>query len=275
MEIVRLWTNRRPVIILGNQKSGTTAIAALLGELTGRQPTLDIPKEVSNPTLHLVHCSAVSFDRIVRQNRREFARRIIKEPNLTFCLDHLVRCFPSARFVFIVRDPRDNVRSILDRLKLPGDLPDITPEQWRTIPLAWQYVIDNRWQHIERGTYIEDLARRWNAAVHVYLRHRQSLRLVRYEDFCADKVGVISRLAEQTGLAARRDIAEIVDRQYQPRGNREARWDEFFGPANLARINEICGPLMQIVKYQVSTMPPGHGPPSPVAATSPVRGDLS
>lgn len=274
--VARLWTNRKPVIILGNQKSGTTAIAALLGELTGLEPTLDIQKEVHRPSLHLVHGGNVSFKQIVRQNRRDFARRIIKEPNLTFCFDELVRYFPSARYVFIVRDPRDNIRSVLDRLKLPGDLPDITPEQWRTIPHAWKYVIDNGWQHISKGTYIENLSRRWDAAVHIYQQHADLMRLVRYEDFCADKVGVICSLAEQLRLVARHGIAEMVDRQYQPRGNRQARWDAFFGPANLARINEICGPMLETMGYRADAVSPRD---EPVGfgrdTTKPARGGIS
>ena len=46
VQSVNAGVNPTPVIILGNQKSGTTAIAALLAETTGKTVALDLQKRV-------------------------------------------------------------------------------------------------------------------------------------------------------------------------------------------------------------------------------------
>ncbi|RME38856.1 MAG: hypothetical protein D6788_06610, partial [Planctomycetota bacterium] len=109
-----------PVIVLGNQKSGTTVIAALLAESAGCAVTLDIFFRFRRPVLARLLTGRDSLDRFIRRHPYWFSHPIIKEPSLTFFHDDLRRLFPSARFVFIVRDPRDNIRSILNRLRLPG-----------------------------------------------------------------------------------------------------------------------------------------------------------
>ncbi len=42
--------NKRPVFVFGNQKSGTTAIAALLAAATGRRATLDFMQRQRAPS---------------------------------------------------------------------------------------------------------------------------------------------------------------------------------------------------------------------------------
>jgi hypothetical protein len=108
--------NPRPIFVLGNQKSGTTAIAALFARLSGQTVTLDLFREVWWPTYQGIPSGDVSFDAFVARNRWGFSRDIVKEPNLTLFPDALAERFPEARTIFVVRDPRDNIRSLLNRL---------------------------------------------------------------------------------------------------------------------------------------------------------------
>lgn len=98
--------------------------------------------------------------------------------------------------------------------------------------------------------YIDTLARRWNKATQIYLDNADRMALIRYEDFCADKQGRIRALAETLGLDPRHDISEDVDVQYQPRGNRDVDWEEFFGQRNLRLIERVCAEHMQAVGYR-------------------------
>ena len=75
--------NRRPLIVLGKEKSGTTAIAALLGEATGLTVTLDIPALFIDGLRPILRGEAELAELIARQ-RLAFSRDIIKEPNLTY-----------------------------------------------------------------------------------------------------------------------------------------------------------------------------------------------
>ena len=241
--------NRSPILILGNQKSGTTAIAALLAELTGLSATLDLWRESREPLLDRVWSGEVPFTQFVRANKLDFSRKIIKEASLTPFYDRLVRHFPSARFVFIVRDPRDNIRSILNRLSIPGSLKQVTREDMGSITRAWSLVLDGRWLGIDGDNYIEMLAGRWDFFVEILIRNRDRFYLVRYEDFVEDKKSVMGAVADALGLRGRYDISEKVDFQFQPAGDRKVKWIDFFGEDNLSRINRICAEKMEALGY--------------------------
>ncbi|NEP45581.1 MAG: hypothetical protein F6K35_42755, partial [Okeania sp. SIO2H7] len=114
--------NPQPILVLGNQKSGTSAIAALLAEMTDLSVTIDLRKEIPNPTYDKIIKGELTFSEFVQLNKLDFSRDIVKEPNLTLLDRELAEYFPNSDFVFVIRDPRDNIRSILNRLQLPGNL---------------------------------------------------------------------------------------------------------------------------------------------------------
>jgi len=256
-EFRRLWVstlsqlssvNNTPVIVLGKEKSGTTAIAALLAEHTALSVTLDLPG-VWGSIETRIHAGDIAFTDFVRRNKYGFSRDIIKEPGLTFLYPQVKEFFKLAKYLIIVRDPRDNTRSILNRLRMRGDMEDIDLNTFSTIPPGWQVVIDSRWLGLQGDTYIEMLAARWNLAADVYLEHRYEMIMIRYEDFMSDKVASIEKLAQQLELPQVNDISDKVDIQYQPRGDHDVSWEEFFGKENLMRIERICKSRMKKLGY--------------------------
>lgn len=240
--------NDTPLIVLGNQKSGTTAIAALLAEYTGFSITLDLPN-IWGTTVIKIYAGDVAFADFVGCNTYYFSKDIIKEPELTFLYSQVKEFFYQAKYLMIVRDPRDNIRSILNRLKIRGDMEDIGSNIFSTLPPGWQIVINGQWLGLHGETYIEMLAERWNYAADVYLQHSQDVVLIRYEDFVSDKVRAIERLAHQLGMAQANDISDKVNIQYQPKGDHSVSWEEFFGEKNLLRIEHICGSRMPKFGY--------------------------
>ena len=248
---------RDPVIVLGNQKSGTSAIAGLLGLAADVPARIDIPRANKRGQWRPLAEGRLDFDGLVRGNREAFAHRIVKEPNLTLFADDVLRRFPAARLVFVVRDPRDNVRSILNRLGLPGDREELPAGTVAGLPDSWPLVVDGRWIGIDGDTYVDRLAGRWNRMVDTWRRHRERMILVRYEDFMVDRVAAIERLAESVGLPVRRDVSTDVDRRFQPPGDRGVRWLDFFGAANLERIEGRCREGMEELGYAASDRGPG------------------
>ncbi|MEE9268781.1 MAG: sulfotransferase [Candidatus Krumholzibacteria bacterium] len=238
-----------PLLMLGNQKSGTTAIAALLSEMTAIPATLDLQKEMKDPAIDRVKSGAMSFDDFVRRNKLDFSRPIIKEPSLTLFYDELAAYFPRSRFVMVIRDPRDNIRSILNRIDMPGNLEAMDPARLAGLTRAWQLILDNRWLGLEGEHYIDMLAHRWNYTTDLYLRHRQRSLLVRYETFLQDKAGEIARLAGALAMPVLHDISHRVDVQFQPAGDRNVRWVDFYGQDHLTRIESICGDRMAEFGY--------------------------
>jgi len=243
--------NSQPIIVLGNQKSGTTVIAALLAQLTGSSLTLDLRRENNRPVYPYLKSGCEDFEEFINRNRIEFSKDIIKEPNLTILYKELADSFPQARFIYVLREPRDNIRSILNRLELPGDLSSLTDEQWKSMPLRWRYAVDCRYLGFEADNYIEMLAHRWRCLVDVYLQNSENFILCTYEDFLKDKVGEIKHLAEKLGISETDDISAKVDVQYEPKGDREISWIEFFGETNLFRIEYICQERMAFLGYNI------------------------
>ncbi|MCH2161204.1 MAG: sulfotransferase [Phycisphaerales bacterium] len=238
-----------PAFVLGTQKSGTSAIAALLGLRCGLETTLDLRRELRRPSVHEVRSGRRPFDAFVNHNAVDFSRPLIKEPNLTFVLDDLLKRWPTSRLVFVVRDPVQTIRSVLDRLDLPGDAPQLTGEQLATVPKAWRIVLNNEWIGVHDAHYIEQLAGRWRVAAELARKMKDRVITVRYEDFLADKSGVIDRLAEGLGLSASQDIQARLDEPFQPRGRRREQPDSIFG-VNLKRIHARTAEMAASFGYQ-------------------------
>lgn len=242
--------SERPIIVLGNQKSGTTAIAALLAQYGDLSSTLDL-RYITPDALRAVQDGSLPFRAFVNHYGLDFSRDLIKEPNLTTFYEELAEVFPQAQFVMIVRDPRDNIRSILDRLSLPGDLDQIDAHSLDAFNPAWHLVLDGSWLGLEGRNYIEMLANRWNTLADVYLHHRDVFHLVHFETFVAHKEATIAQLATRCGIQQRHAITEALDVQYQPRGNRKIPWRDFFGTTNLRRIEALCGSRMAQLGYTI------------------------
>ena len=240
----------RPVFVLGNQKSGTTAIASLLADHTESTASLDIQDfellEHTYPALIQGDITTKAFETL---HAPFFSKKVIKECLLTTAFDDLKALHPNAEFVFIVRDPRDNIRSILDRFRIPGDRDNVNWSQI-SLPPLWAYVFGLKWRPLKGKNYIDMLASRWNEIVNIYLKYQDKFRLVKYENFNNDKATLISDLARTLGLEPKADITDKIDIQFQPAGaNRELDWIDFYGSKNLNIINRRCSEYVEALDY--------------------------
>lgn len=244
--------NRSPILILANHKTGTTAIAVLLSRISGVSLANGIRKQMVNPVYEKLRDRRYSFDRFIEENRSDFSKTIIKENLLTFFYNELYNYFDNPTFIYIARDPRDNIRSILNRLNIPGNLDSRLPEYFlNTISPTQKLVIQNEWLGIYSKHYIETLAERWNSSADVFLQNKDNIHLLRYEDFLIDKIAAIKKLAIEANLPIIHDISSLVDIQYQPQGNRNISWPDFFGPENLSIIECICSARMKLLDYNL------------------------
>ncbi len=242
--------NENPIIVLGNQKSGTSAIAHLLADYGELSRTIDIPP-LWVPVVFKIMNGEIDFQDMVKRHRLYFSTELIKEPNMTFFTNRVLTAFPQARYVFIVRDPRDNIRSLLNRMKIPGNLAEINERAFTTAPLnRFRMTLDaSAWGGDKTENYIGALAHKWNKAVDNYLPYRDRMILVKYEDFLADKYGLIAKIAQQLHISEKANIRDKLDVQYQPAGDRNVSREAFFGVGNLTRIERICSSRMKVFGY--------------------------
>jgi len=152
--------------------------------------------------------------------------------------------------VLILRDPRDNIRSLLDRLNLPGNLP-ANPLGLDKLPTGWKEIFYPALHSSAEVHYIDVLAERWNVAARLpgELEGRLCCT-VRYEDFLRDKVLFIKDLAQALGYQGRGNIQDDIHKQYQPAGkHRSVKWANFYGVENLKKIEKRCGKFLAQYKY--------------------------
>lgn len=243
--------NPNPIFVFGNQKSGTSAVAALLGEATGLSYTIDILCLYSGLEEKLLRGEA-KFDQVLERGRYYFSKDIVKDPGFTLFYNQIANLFPNTQRVFVLRDPYQNIRSILNRVRLPGDLENLSAEQWQNLKQqfpGWYPVLDGSLAGHHGETYIETLALRCQKIAQIYLQHQADLVPIYYEAFNQNKVEAIRELALKLGLEPNRSIEQVKDVQFQPKGNQEVSLEAFFGAANLHRIEKICGEVMGLVGY--------------------------
>lgn len=231
-----------PVLVLGNQKSGTSAISALLGMATKSDVQVDFFYKCPGVVEDKIHSGEMRLDFFIKKHPCYFSSKIIKEPGLTFCYEQLVERFPKGRFLFILRDPRDNIRSLLDRLSVPGDLDEVPKSIYDSLPNdIWRSVLDGKSIGVSSGNYIERMGLRWLKALEVYEANKSNFVLVRYEDFNENKQKSIKDIAIQLGLNASHDIRASMNQQFQRGGNKNISSRDFFGEANLRKLNLLVG----------------------------------
>jgi hypothetical protein len=233
-----------PVFVLGTQKSGTTAVAALLGLAAGQPVSLDLVRDLRRPTAMLVVQGRLGFGRFVRRHAVDFSRPIVKEPNLTFLLPWILRRWPRARTLFVVRNPLQTVRSVLDRLGLPGDRDGLDPAA--EIPPGWRPVLDSRWVGAAGDDMLTQLGGRARIAAEIALatlRARpETTRVLTYEAFLGDKAGAIRAVAADLGLPSDGEIEPHLETPFQPAGRGERDPHRFFGAALPRLLSAVRGP---------------------------------
>jgi hypothetical protein len=240
-----------PIFIFGNQKSGTSAIAALLGEATGLAYTIDIFCLYQGLEEKLLKGNS-NFDEVIRLGRYYFSKPIIKDPGFTFFYDDIASRFPISKKAFVLRDPRHNIRSILNRLEIQGNLIDLSTENWCEIQKkfpGWFHIIEGSLAQHKGKDYIETLALRSKKALRIYIENQSHLIGIKYEDFQKNKTGEIENLAHKLGLKLINDITPIKDLQFQPKGQSSQPLVNFFGSQNLSKIERICAEEMSILGY--------------------------
>lgn len=229
--------NQSAIWIFGLQKAGTSAVASLFAIRAGKSATIDTPY-FWYPYPDRILNNELTVQDLINRYSSPFSKEIIKEPRATFFIEDLAEVFDLNKYVFVVRNPYDNIRSILNRLKLPGNAKNV---DLRKVPQEWRWMFSTT----VGDDYIYTLAKLWVKANSQkdYIRNKRCV-IVRYEDFMKDKVVCIDRLIEEFGLSVVNEIDDLKDKPFQPRGMRDVSWLDFFGPRHYELIYEVCKETM-------------------------------
>jgi hypothetical protein len=179
---------------------------------------------------------------------------LIKEPNGSHAAELLMSLLPRSRMVFLLRDGRDVIDSLVDA-RGAG---------------AWIGTGNiDMGDPAERLTYVRTQARLWlnctNAVQSAYASHPESLRrTVRYEDLRSDTLDALRPLAAWLGLetddGALQDAVEVNAFEAIPsrmRGSGTPRraetpglWRENLTAAEQGAVEKIIGPKLRELGYE-------------------------
>jgi Sulfotransferase family/Aspartyl/Asparaginyl beta-hydroxylase len=130
-------------------------------------------------------------------------RMLEKTPKNSLRVPFLMRVFPEARFIYLYRDPRQVLSSMIEawttgRFRTYPQLPG-----WTGAP--WSLLLVPGWRELIGRPLHEIVAAQWNAATRLLLDDletlpAQRLTITRYDVLLADPAAEIGRLCAATGL---------------------------------------------------------------------------
>ena len=192
-----------------------------MAEAGGLSSTVDIPTLWRTPVRDVMEGKRRAED-LLDHHRAYFSRGLIKEPGLTLIMPEIVSAMGARKVVFVVRDPYDTVRSILQRRGVPGNLDGLTGNLERRLNKGhWHWTYD--WPHRYRPTkplcfenrhYVEGLAAMWQWSVEAFQKTvaaGHDVEVVRYEDFLGNKQGTIEAVLSVLDVGVKHDIAPFLD----------------------------------------------------------------
>ncbi|MGM0582178.1 MAG: sulfotransferase [Bacteroidota bacterium] len=239
---------KQHIFILGKEKSGTTAIGKLLSYYTNKSLKSDIPEfwDIEDQ----LYSGKINLNEFYRNNKIIFKNEIIKEPGLTYISCQIMELFPESKIVMIIRDPRDNIKSVFSRLNIKGEVNTFDSINLQNFNKSWKNVLTNKGIDIKNSDPITNAAKRWCFAVNQYLKNPSKFILVKYEDFNNNKLKTISELSKKLNLKKVNDINSLLDVNYQPKADKGVSHLEFFGEGNLNKIIAICKAEMIKLGYE-------------------------
>jgi hypothetical protein len=190
---------------------------------------------------------------------------VVQEPNGSEGADLLMGVLPRSYLLFLLRDGRDVVDSVLDAYRQGSWLDEA-------------FGVGQELAGSARSRLIEREAQRWVARTEIvsraYHRHPPARRLmVRYEDLLADTLKELRSIYSWLGLPPAADLQERVDAhafkaipdtakgsgKFQ-RAATPGLWREHLTQEEQDLSEEIMGPMLRRMGYQVDSEPSGPPP---------------
>ena len=229
-----LWaggTLDRPIFIIGAPRSGTSLLYAILRTSSKLAHWPGEAHEVweadYHPALRGWDSNALGvsdFERDAAERiRRSFflvtgskKRLIDKTPRNALRVPFVNALFPDARFVYLMRDGRDNVNSLINAWRTPRYRTYEMPEPHSipgVDPKWWKFVLYPGWREDVRGPVEVVCAKQWIASNDLALAASKDVdasrwAAIRYEDLVEEPEAEIGRLMEALELPYEEPVKE-------------------------------------------------------------------
>lgn len=222
----------RPIFIIGAPRSGTSMLYSILAgssEITHWRPgeAHEVWEANYHPALTGWSSNVLSADHATpeesRRIRREFLlvtgtrkRLLDKTPRNVLRIPFIDAIFGDARYVFLKRDGRDTVNSLINAWRSPGYRTYELPERHSipgVDPRWWKFVLYPGWQQDRSGPLEVICAKQWSLSNEHALQARAQGEPARwielsYEDLVAEPVDQVTRVTEFLELPLERALVE-------------------------------------------------------------------
>jgi hypothetical protein len=212
--------------------------------------------------LNLVRVSVRIRNTLMLPWRRGAIRLLEKTPENCLRLPFLLALFPDAQIIYLVRDGRSNVNSLIEGWKQPHLFPGYQVPERLTIPGytrgRWAFTLIPGWRDLINSPLEEVCAWQWVRCNEAVLTHREQTQVpyltVRYEDLVSDPATVLPRITDFVGIdlecvahyAQRLPQINVVSTPERLKWQRQ-------NPQGIRRVLPIIEPMMERLGYDSSS----------------------
>jgi hypothetical protein len=259
----------RPVFVVGCPRSGNTVLFQLLRHLPD-VATIGREGHVFWDTFHTLEAVDYRSHELGPTDIRSFERRYLawiipalagrgrfldKTPRNVLRLPYLDALFPDARYVFIRRDPRGAISSLIVGWRNQQVRGSHLPVPFRVQGMPerrWFYLLTPGWRALDGQTVEEVCARQFVAcqeAIDAFTPGLAGDRWidVRYEDLLTDPVDEVRRVADAVGTRFDPGAAEAIRAVVRP--DPPDKW-RTRTPEEIERVMPTIAPLLDRMGYR-------------------------
>ena len=192
-------------------------------------------------------------------------RLLEKTPENCLRLPFLLALFPDARVIYLVRDGRGNVNSLLEGWKQPHLFPGYRVPLQLCIPGynrdRWAFTLIPGWRELIDRPLEEVCAWQWIRCNEAVLAHREATAgrvpylTVRYEELVGDPAPVLRDIATFIGVDFERELGRFARRLPQVNVVSAPAADKWLrqNPDAIRRIEPLIEPMMKRLGYDSSS----------------------
>jgi LPS sulfotransferase NodH len=258
----------RPIFIVGCPRSGNSVLVEVLRLIPGIA-TIGHEGHVFWDTFHPPSAVAWESNALGPSDIRRFERRYLawvipaltgsgrfmdKTPRNAIRLPYIDALFPDAHYIFIRRDPRGSISSLITGWRSQNVRGWHLPEPFGVKgvpPRRWYYLLTPGWRKLDGASVEEACARQYLACEEAIQAFTSTLPAgrwtdVRYEDLVNDPVREVERVAQELGMpfdpASEDRIRGIV------RTDSKEKWRSRT-PDEIERIMPLIEPTLERLGY--------------------------
>ncbi|MGH2808703.1 MAG: sulfotransferase family protein [Actinomycetota bacterium] len=269
----------RPIFVIGAPRSGTTLLYTVLrrsSNLAHWRPTEahEVWEADYHPVLrgwdsNVLDASDVNPEAAARIKRSFLLvtgrnkRLIDKTPRNVLRIPFIDAIFPNARYIYLKRDGRDNVNSLINAWRSPRYRTYKLPERHAipgTDPKWWKFVLYPGWQEDRNGPLEMVAAKQWLTSNEHVLNAQRTIDParwtdVRYEDLVESPVEEVGRLLAFADVPYEDEIRQRAAAMSTTPINtvtppERGKWRRE-NPDEIAAIVDLIAPMMEKMGYRL------------------------